>query len=83
MGDNGAMGPTRDEQRAWLAQWAGASMALREQHVKELQNMSNERALAASEAVLSLADPSAIRPARRSSSGLVAQQALLHRRVSP
>ena len=45
-----------------------------------LQNMTDEQALAASEAVLALADPSKLSPHRRNISGLVEQQALFHSR---
>lgn len=80
MRDNGIMIRTRQQEEAWLAQWRGAAGALREQRAKELQELSGERALRAAEAVLALADPARLNPARRYWSGLVEQQALFHRR---
>jgi len=63
-----------------MEQWRSASVALAEQRRRELRDLTAERALAASDAVLSLADPKQLPPDRWSSSGLVAQQASLHGR---
>ncbi len=46
-------------------------------------HLSDERALAASEALLSLATTVTLNPGRVRWSGLVEQQALFHRRPSP
>ncbi|MGH7277933.1 MAG: hypothetical protein ACREJG_04525 [Candidatus Rokuibacteriota bacterium] len=70
----------RTAQRAWLAQWRGAATELEEQHKLELRAMSDREALAASEALLSLALLMPLHPRRLGDSGLVRQQALLHRR---
>ena len=66
--------------RAWMAQWRAASVALADQRTAELRALTAEAALAASEAVLALASPCSLSEERRTSSGLVEQQRLLHRR---
>jgi len=68
-----------EQARAWMEQWRAASHALAEQRRRELRQLTDEAALAAAEALLSMADPRAVPGHRRSSSGLVDQQALLHR----
>jgi hypothetical protein len=73
---------SRDQQQAWLAQWQRAGVALDRQRASELRQMSDEQGLRAAEVLLALANPSAVRPDRRRWSGLVEQQALLHRRVT-
>ncbi len=65
--------------RAWLEQWRSAAEALADQRARELGALTEARALMASDALLSLADPGSVSPERRSTSGLVAQQAILHR----
>jgi hypothetical protein len=67
-------------QQAWLAQWRSAAAALDEQHKLELRTLVESEALAASDALLSLALLVPIDPARLTDSGLVRQQALFHRR---
>ena len=67
-------------QRAWMEQWRNAAMALEEQRKRELRRLSDQDALAASEAVLSLALLTPIPSARLADSGLVRQQRLFHRR---
>jgi hypothetical protein len=67
-------------QRAWMEQWRSAAKALEEQRKQELGAMSDAEALAASEALLSLALVVPINPDRLTDSGLVQQQALFHRR---
>lgn len=65
---------------AWMRQWQAAGPALEAVRRLELRALTEEEALAASEALLSMA---ALTPApkdRLTSSGLVIQQALLHRR---
>ena len=71
---------TAEPERSWLAQWRAAAVALERQRIDELRALSTERALAASEALLSLAEPDRVFGDRRSFSGLVGQQALFHRR---
>jgi hypothetical protein len=67
-------------QRRWLEQWEGAARALEEQRRLELRTLSPSRALAATEALLSLVSPDLLPVARRTHSGLVEQQRLFHRR---
>jgi hypothetical protein len=70
----------RCTQQAWLAQWRNASVALAQQRARELRELTATAALAASEAVLSLALSLPVSPKRLTSSGLVRQQELLCRR---
>ncbi|HBH04915.1 MAG: hypothetical protein A2X36_04945 [Elusimicrobia bacterium GWA2_69_24] len=70
----------RAAQEAWMAQWRSAAIALAEQRARELGDLTDAEALAASDALLSLALAVPIDPARLTGSGLVRQQALLHRR---
>lgn len=65
---------------SWLKQWRAAGPALEEVRRRELRELRDDEALAAAEALLSLAASSPLPEERRVSSGLVAQQALLHRR---
>ena len=67
-------------QKQWLEQWKNAGKELALERKKALRRMSHQQALAASEALLELADPSKMSPARRGTSGLVQQQALFHHR---
>lgn len=69
-----------DAARAWMAQWRGAERALAAQRKRELRALSPDDALAASDALLSIAASVALPASRLRSSGLVAQQALFHRR---
>ena len=69
-------------QREWLRQWNDAGPALAANRREELLHLSDERALAASEALLSLVTTVTLSPRRRRWSGLVEQQALFHRRLS-
>ncbi len=66
--------------RRWMEQWKAAATALSEDHARRLAALSAEEALAASEAVLSLAGSTPVSAQRRVYSGLVEQQALFHRR---
>ncbi len=67
-------------QRAWIDQWRRAAVALAEQHRRELRRLSEPDALAASDALLSLAPLlAAHRRPRIPPSGLVEQQALFRR----
>ena len=67
------------EARRWLEQWTSAGPALAEFRKRSLRELTESQALAASEAVLSLATLSPVSPRRRTHSGLVTQQALFHR----
>jgi hypothetical protein len=67
-------------QRRWMEQWRAASAALEAQRKGELRSLTAERALAASEALLSLASPAGLGRERRVTSGLVELQRLLHGR---
>jgi len=67
-----------DAQQLWMTQWRGASVTLAEQRKKELREMSAQQALAAADALLSLAPLVALHPSRLTDSGLVSQQALFH-----
>jgi hypothetical protein len=82
MADNLTM-PSDTVQRRWIAQWKEARSALRAQRAAELARLSDERALAAADALLSMGHATHLSPTRRTSSGLVRQQALLHRRALP
>jgi hypothetical protein len=63
----------------WMRQWREAARALDQDRRAALAALTDEQALAASEAVLSLAGAHPPSPARRTTSGLVEQQALFHR----
>lgn len=63
-----------------MRQWRRAAVALEEQHRRELRALTEQEALAASDALLSLVLLLPGDPSRRRSSGLVRQQALFHRR---
>ncbi len=62
----------------WLEQWTSAGPALAEVRKQSLRTLTESQALAASEAVLSLATLGPVSPRRRTHSGLVTQQALFH-----
>ena len=66
----------------WAEQWRDAAGALADQRRRDLRRMSEADALAAAENLLSLAETVILNPARLASSGLVEQQAILHRRTS-
>ncbi len=66
-------------QRAWMEQWRRAAVALAEQRKRELRALSEADALAASDALLSLATLTRARRPRLTTSGLVQQQVLFHR----
>ncbi len=67
-------------QRVWMEQWRSAATALETQRKQELLAMSDAAALAAIDALLSLALLVPLNPDRLVDSGLVRQQALFHRR---
>ena len=64
-----------------MAQWRSAAIALAEQRARELGDLTDAEALAASDALLSLALVVPIDPARLTGSGLFHQQELFHRRA--
>lgn len=74
--------PTAAEQRRWIAQWQAARGALRAQRAAELAAMSDEQALAAADTLLTIASVAGVAPASPTSSGLVQQQALFHRKAT-
>jgi hypothetical protein len=76
----GKSGVSRAEQERWVLQWKLAARALADQKKRELSEMTAEKALLASEALLALAPLSTFPPSRVTTSGLVQQQALFHRR---
>lgn len=82
MGDNVTM-PTEPQHRAWIAQWSAARIALRAQRARELRAMTDRAALTAAEALLSTGFAVGMPASRRTSSGLVRQQMLLHQRAEP
>jgi hypothetical protein len=59
-----------------MAQWRASQGALREQRVRELRAMTDQTALAAADALLSAVFLTRPADSRRTSSGLVRQQAL-------
>jgi hypothetical protein len=63
-----------------MAQWRRASVALEGQRRRELRALTSQAALAASDALLSLGATLPLDSSRLTSSGLVRQQALFHRR---
>ena len=76
------MASSAETERQWLGQWKTAGPALLEQRKTELRELTVEKALAASEALLSLVTTVTLAPSRRSHSGLVEQQALFHRHLA-
>jgi hypothetical protein len=68
------------DQKEWMSQWRRAAAALEQQRRDELRSLSEREALVASETLLSLFPLVTLDPDRFASSGLVQQQALLHRR---
>ncbi len=74
--------PTEAQQRAWMAQWHGAREALRAQRAADIRALSDADALAAADALLSLGRLAPVSESRRTSSGLVRQQAIFHGRAT-
>jgi hypothetical protein len=70
-------------ERAWMAQWRGAAVALAEQRVRELKALTDEDVRAAVLALLDLGASLPYPPERERTSGLVIQQALFHRKRPP
>ncbi|HSB81808.1 MAG TPA: hypothetical protein VLM91_23765 [Candidatus Methylomirabilis sp.] len=77
------MTPETAVQREWLRQWKDAGPALAAIRRGELLHLSDARALAASEALLSLVTTVTLSSRRLRWSGLVEQQAVFHRRLTP
>lgn len=69
--------------RAWMAQWRGAAVALAEQRVRELRALTEEDARVAILTLLDLGASLPFPPEREQTSGLVIQQALFHRKHPP
>ena len=69
--------------RAWMAQWRAAAVALAEQRVRELRALTEEDARAAIVALLDLGASLPVSSEREKTSGLVTQQALFHRKHPP
>ena len=72
--------PPASAASSWLKQWQAAGPALEEVRKRELRELRDDEALAATEALLSMATATPLPPERLLTSGLVAQQALFHRR---
>lgn len=71
------MTPTDDQRRAWMAQWRAAAVALERVRLQELSTADLGRIAAdLDDACLASARASALEP----TSGLIAQQRVLHRR---
>ena len=69
--------------KAWMAQWRDAAVALAEQRVRELRTLTDEHARAAIAALLDLGASLPLPPERETTSGRVIQQALFHRKRPP
>ena len=65
----------------WMEQWRAAGPALEEVRERELRDLTDDQALEAAEELLSMASSMPLPPERLDTSGLVAQQALFHRRA--
>lgn len=72
--------PTPEEEQRWMAQWRSAERELAELRRHALRQMTDEEARRTSETVLSLANTIPVPPTRLTGSGLVAQQAIFHRK---
>jgi hypothetical protein len=75
----GTQSSVSHRQKKWAQQWKHAAVMLAEQKRKELREMTPKQALAASDALLQIGASSELSPSRRTSSGLVEQQALFHK----
>jgi hypothetical protein len=62
-----------------MATWRAAARALEAQRTSELRDLTDDAARAATLALLELGASTPLPPERVSSSGLVEQQAILHR----
>jgi hypothetical protein len=70
-------------EKAWMAQWRGAAVALAEQRIRELRALTEEDARAAVTTLLDLGASLPLSPERERTSGLVIQQALFCRKRLP
>lgn len=70
---------TPEEQKQWLEQWRFAEKALWEQKRQELQNLTEQQALADSDMLLEMALSAWRDPKMETYSGLVEQQRLFHK----
>ena len=73
---------TRDMERAYVKQWAETGRLLEEIRWRELATLDPETALHASDTLIEAAMRVPLPPHRREWSGLIEQQAILHRRTS-
>ena len=73
---------TREVERAYVKQWAETGRLLEETRWRELAALDPETALRASDALIEAALRVPLPPHRRAWSGLIEQQAVLHRRTS-
>jgi hypothetical protein len=71
---------TRDQEAAYVKQWALTGRLLEEQRWEELAHLDDAQALAASDALIASALAVPLPRARQSWSGLVEQQDAFHRR---
>jgi hypothetical protein len=71
---------TREAARAYVREWAKTGRLLEEQRWRELSSLEDARALSASDALIEAALGVPLPPSRRTWSGLVEQQDVLHRR---
>jgi hypothetical protein len=69
-----------DLEKCWMQQWREAAVELPRIRRQELRALTDEQALRAAGDLLALADLIPMSERRRTSSGLVDQQALFHRR---
>ncbi len=74
------MTPPTAAERQWGRQWALAATALAAVRARELRTLTDEDALAATEQLLALVNPAELPATRRTGSGLVELQRLLHGR---
>lgn len=70
---------TRDAERAYVRQWVETGRLLEELRWRELAALIPARGLEATDALIDAALLTPLPQSRRESSGLVEQQALLHR----
>jgi hypothetical protein len=68
----------KQQLKNWVVQWRSAEVALYEQKFLELQAMTEEEALRASNMLLWFAQNSYRNPQRQTHSGLVEQQRIFH-----
>jgi hypothetical protein len=68
-----------ETQRAWARGWQNTGRALEAVRQAELRALTAEKALVATDRLLSLADPASLSAKRRRTSGLVEQQRLFSR----